>query len=465
MNPINLSSPTCSEPIIKKSLKKRPTTKKTNEKQRPTTKKTNEKQRPMIRCKTFVFKPSGNGVINFAYKLMFDEEIVREAGEAFAKDQQDESIVKGNDGEGDGREEMIKPGSEMTVVVPVMKNNQISECSFDDSVMKSPSISAINLENPGPATATVTNSPIASETVTDVTTTTSVVTHIAASTVTTVAHRNNSTAVSIPLTTERSSAATDSVPKVLTETKDDDGGKVTNICRRSRLKPVSDLATIKEESEEDLAKCEEERILFEEFYEGIMSPSEKNDYWETSPLSMEEIKNLGVKKEMIGGIKIVTVTPEARQRMIESPEYKEHMRMKKAAGFDGKRRKSNVIAVPVGNGDIRYIEIGDTKSIDLDNFTRIELVKDGGNQEIAMNAIAPVKPAPKDHGKEKRTITNYTSSAGVLEVSAKERERLERTKEKEPLYQIGGVEKEEREERRSSARLIDLSSFKRIRRV
>lgn len=37
----------------------------------------------MIKCKTFVFKPSGNGIVNFAYNLLLDEELVKEAEEAF----------------------------------------------------------------------------------------------------------------------------------------------------------------------------------------------------------------------------------------------------------------------------------------------------------------------------------------------------------------------------------------------
>lgn len=37
----------------------------------------------MIQCKTFVFKPKGNAIVNFAYNLMMDEEMMKEAGEAF----------------------------------------------------------------------------------------------------------------------------------------------------------------------------------------------------------------------------------------------------------------------------------------------------------------------------------------------------------------------------------------------
>ena len=37
----------------------------------------------MIKCKTFMFKPKGNAIVNFAYNLMMDEEMMKEAEEAF----------------------------------------------------------------------------------------------------------------------------------------------------------------------------------------------------------------------------------------------------------------------------------------------------------------------------------------------------------------------------------------------
>lgn len=51
---------------------------------------------PMIRCKTFVFKPSNNGIVNFSYKSMLDEEIVKEAERVF-EEEEGEEVLKKND--------------------------------------------------------------------------------------------------------------------------------------------------------------------------------------------------------------------------------------------------------------------------------------------------------------------------------------------------------------------------------
>ena len=40
----------------------------------------------MIQCETFIFNPSNNGIVNFAYKMNLDEELMKQSAKDVAKD-------------------------------------------------------------------------------------------------------------------------------------------------------------------------------------------------------------------------------------------------------------------------------------------------------------------------------------------------------------------------------------------
>lgn len=98
---------------------------------------------PMIRCKTFVFKPSNNGIVNFSYKSMLDEEIVKEAERVFDEEEEEEEVKKKNDADDERNQKKRKEPSSndstsAVVVVPPKPHQQQNNNQQQDQLVKRP---------------------------------------------------------------------------------------------------------------------------------------------------------------------------------------------------------------------------------------------------------------------------------------------------------------------------------------
>lgn len=311
----------------------------------------------MIRCKTFLFKPSGNGIVNFAYKLVLDDEMVREAEKVF------EEEMEKNEREGEAMDKDCGEGS-------------LAQGTFDYYYAQ-----AVKQQIPTipsrPASQILPAKPLAI----------------------------TQTPLSAPVDKKLQPTLSSlflkrAEPKVsVTEQPSDNLRPVSVPKSRLAKKPLAIMPAISEESEKDLEKLENERKFYEEFCEGIMPPPENDDWSEQAPaaLSPEEIVKLGYKRTCdSSGKKVVIITPEARSRLLESPEYQSYLRLRKLRGGP---------ITQVGQAEIRMVsseefEELEMKKVDEKVADEKEYVRDEKDAEVLLGKRIQDQQQRHQHGHE-----------------------------------------------------------------
>jgi hypothetical protein len=251
----------------------------------------------MIQCKTFVFKPSNNGVINFGYKGLFDETALKETDRVFKGMAEEESDKNAETG-----------ASENENIIDAIVGNDDDDLESDKRKRKQP----------------------------------------------------KSTSQAIKIVVESKDIDPSVIKQINQEQKDQQPLQLENdkqkaarpisIPRRRLNSAPSNLPVIKEETQSEMDVAEWERWFFEDFCGGVLPPPEELDDW-SEPASasqsqsqsqaeekilrekLSELQNLGCKKVYDSqGNKVMLLTPEAKEKLLQSKEFKDYAKKLREMG-------------------------------------------------------------------------------------------------------------------------------------
>lgn len=457
-----------------------------------------KKKHVMIECKTFVFKPSNNGVINFGYKGLFDEKVMKEADRVYQEKKSKEEKTKVgvdsdnsadsknadvDDDESDQRKrkEPKKPkfkGMNKIVVeskelepFAIKKHQEEHKARLEHQAKLEKQAKELKEKRCNEQQE----------------------------------NQDEELKEKLEQQEKEQQAKLEKKPKEQQSADQTDEQIATRPIsiphRRRSGAPAPTLPTIKEETEAELEAAEQERWFFEEFCCGILPPPEELDDWsepaipavpehapEPIPISpssgltlqeekamrqkLAEAKKLGIKKFLDAtGKTVVTMTPEAKAQLLQSKEFRDYVKrineMKKMTGTDAVDGTMKVEIVPFKSA----IQSNSKQSSALAS----------GSASVNTNVKAPSSVTPPDTPKMETFA--HLSSAVVLETPMKskraayekaqeemkremEQEELRMEREREEMRREKDIVSEDDGAKPGTSRKqpkVDLSSFKRRR--
>jgi hypothetical protein len=340
----------------------------------------------MIQCKTFVFKPSNNGVINFGYKGLFDETVVKgaEADGVF-----EEGMVE---------EESDKKAAEQNIIDAIVGDDD--DFGSDKRKRKQPKCASQAMKI--------------------------------------VAQSKDLDPAAIKQINQEQKNQ-----QPLQEENDKQmATRPISIPRRRLNSAPSNLPVIKEETPPEMGAAEWERWFFEDFCGGVLPPPEELDDW-SEPVSasqsqdeekilrekLSELQNLGCKKVYDSqGKKIMLLTPEAKEKLLQSKEFKDYAKKLRETGklkAMGKKEFEKIMK----------IEIVHNKETLERTFKQ---PKSSISSRGLIDSIEIASPKSAGSSVPKTETIGYISSVGVIETpiktkpAANEKQKAEESrKEKE----------------------------------
>lgn len=445
-----------------------------NKNKKPKTK--GKKKHVMIECKTFVFKPSNNGVINFGYKGLFDEKVMKEADRVFQEEKAKEEKTgfsvdnsadsKNVDGEDDERrrKQPTKPEFKGTNKIVVESKELDPFAIKQHREEQKAKLRETKEQQEQEKRETKEQQEQEQE-----------------------AKQEQQEKQNEQQVKEQKEEKTD-------EKSDEQiASRPISIPRRRRNSaPPPSLPAIKEETPSELDAAERERWFFEDFCCGVLPPPEELDDWsepatpaqpepapEPIPISptsgltaveekelrekLAEVQKLGFKRVLDAkGNKIVMLTAEAKAQLLQSEEFKDYAKrmneLKKMMGKEAFERTMKIEMIPSKAAlepKTKHPSPLTSSSVSIDTSPAC-------SKTPTSSATPPNTPKTETSG--------YLSSAGVLETPMKskaeeELEREEMRREKDVVVDIVLVSEDDGTKPGTSRKQpkVDLSSFKRRR--